>query len=327
MVSRSGRDVQAVEADVVAHVGDDRDVGGRHGPHEPGEEAGRAHPAGEDADHRADPSGAPRGRAPGPRPSVGSSDGQHRSRPAPRDQRRPARRASTGRRARSPTCGSWWSTAGETQEWFHLVKPFLGGPDYDPFWVDVFQFLDVIHTVKLAAGDLVIDVGCGPGWTVQWLAKLGHEVVGLDISQELLDIAERRMQTDPYPPYIGQPFRYDLRAHDIEAEPLGLERKARLALFESTLHHFYNPVAALRNTVEDLADDGVVAVIEAAAPPKGSEWDQANVEIMSRYHTIERPYTRDPAARHAGAGRAAVRRLPAPGERAVRPGGRRASTP
>ena len=21
---------------------------------------------------------------------------------------------------------------GETQEWFHLVKPFLGGPDYDP---------------------------------------------------------------------------------------------------------------------------------------------------------------------------------------------------
>jgi SAM-dependent methyltransferase len=181
---------------------------------------------------------------------------------------------------------------GETQEWFHLVKPFLGGPDYEPFWVDVFQFLDVVHTVRLAAGDLVIDVGCGPGWTVQWLAKLGHEVVGLDISQELLDIAERRMQTDPYPPYIGQPFRYDLRAHDIEAEPLGLDRKARLALFESTLHHFYNPVAALRNTVVDLADDGVVAVIEAAAPPKGSEWDQANVEIMSRYHTIERPYTR-----------------------------------
>lgn len=181
---------------------------------------------------------------------------------------------------------------GETQEWFHLVKPFLGGPDYDPFWVDVFQFLDVVHTAKLAPGDLVIDVGCGPGWTIQWLAKLGHEVVGLDISAELLDIAERRMQTDPYPPYIGQPFRYDLRVHDIEAQPLGLGRPARLALFESTLHHFFNPVAALRNTVTDLADDGVVAVIEAAAPPEGSEWDQSNVEIMERYHTIERPYTR-----------------------------------
>ncbi len=181
---------------------------------------------------------------------------------------------------------------GETQEWFHLLKPFLGGPDYEPFWVDVFHFLDVVRTARLAPGDLVIDVGCGPGWTIQWLAKLGHEVVGLDISAELLDIAERRMQTDPYPPYIGVPFRYDLRVHDIEAAPLGLGRPARLALFESTLHHFFNPVAALRNTVADLADDGVVAVIEAAAPPEGSEWDRQNVEIMDRYQTIERPYTR-----------------------------------
>ncbi len=181
---------------------------------------------------------------------------------------------------------------GKATELFHFTKPFQGGPDYGPFWVDVFQFLDVVHTAKLAPGDLVIDVGCGPGWTIQWLAKLGHEVVGLDISVELLDIAERRMQTDPYPPYIGAPFRYDLRVHDIEAEPLALGRKARLALFESTLHHFFNPVAALRNTAADLADDGIVAVIEAAAPPIGSEWDVQNVEIMDRYQTIERPYTR-----------------------------------
>jgi len=181
---------------------------------------------------------------------------------------------------------------GDSQQWYHLLKPFLGGPDYDPFWVDVFQFLDVVQAAKLAPGDLVIDVGCGPGWTVQWLAKLGHEVVGLDISAELLEVAERRMQTDPYPPYEGHPFRYDLRVHDIEDQPLNLGRKARLALFESTLHHFFNPVAALRNTVADLADDGIVAVIEAAAPPKGSSWHDENVEIMQRYQTIERPYTR-----------------------------------
>lgn len=184
------------------------------------------------------------------------------------------------------------ASGGVDEERFHLVKPFVGGPDYAPFWVDVFQFLDVVQTAKLAPGDLVVDVGCGPGWTVQWLAKLGHDVVGLDISAELLEVAETRMQTDPYPPYVHQGFTYDLREHDIEAAPLGLPRKARLALFESTLHHFFNPVAALRNTVADLADDGIVAVIEAAAPPKGSEWDLMNVEIMEKYDTIERPYTR-----------------------------------
>jgi SAM-dependent methyltransferase len=184
------------------------------------------------------------------------------------------------------------ASGGPDEERFHLVKPFVGGPDYSPFWVDVFQFLDVVQTAKLAPGDLVVDVGCGPGWTVQWLAKLGHNVVGLDISAELLEVAETRMQSDPYPPYLHQGFTYDLREHDIEEAPLGLAWKARLALFESTLHHFLNPVAALRNTRADLADDGIVAVIEAAAPPKGSEWDLMNVEIMEKYDTIERPYTR-----------------------------------
>lgn len=178
-------------------------------------------------------------------------------------------------------------------ERFHLTKPFAGGPDFAAFWVDVFQFLDVVHAVDLPAGSRIIDVGCGPGWTVHWLAKLGHEVIGLDISAELLEIAERRMQADPFPPFVGRPFVYELRVHDIEAAPLRLDRPVDLALFESTLHHFFDPVAALRNTAVDLADTGVVAVIEASAPPVGSIWHDQNVELMQRYHTIERPYSRD----------------------------------
>lgn len=182
---------------------------------------------------------------------------------------------------------------GEQAEWFHLTKPFLGGPDFGPFWVDVFQFLDVVHKMGLRQNSRVLDVGCGPGWTVQWLCKLGHEVIGLDISQELLDIAEQRMKTDPYAPYFDQPFRYELSNHDIEDRPLDLSRPVDLALFESTLHHFENPVAALRNVAADLAPDGALAVIEASAPPVGSEWHTQNVELMRRYHTIERPYTRE----------------------------------
>ena len=84
---------------------------------------------------------------------------------------------------------------------------------------------------------------------------------------------------------------------NLVAERQGLvaaeDQPARLALFESTLHHFYDPVAALRNTAADLAEDGLVAVIEAAAPPVGSEWHDQNVDLMRRYSTIERPYTRE----------------------------------
>ena len=181
---------------------------------------------------------------------------------------------------------------GEQAEWYHLVKPFVGGPDFEPLWVELFPFWDVVHKVDLPMRSRVLDVGCGPGWTVHWLAKLGHHVIGLDISEELLAIADRRMQSDPHPPFQGLPFSYELTAHDIESQPLHLDEPVQLALFESTLHHFYDPVAVLQNVAADLATDGVLAVIEAAAPDPDTQWHRDNVALMEQYHTIERPYTR-----------------------------------
>jgi len=175
---------------------------------------------------------------------------------------------------------------------YHLVKPFVAGPDFGPFWNEAFWFLDLVQRLDLPHCARVLDVGVGPGWTVHWLAKLGHHVVGLDISTELLDIAEQRMQSDPFPPFPDRPFAYDLREHDIEDKPLGLDEPCDVAIFEACLHHFFNPVAALRNVAEDLQPDGLIGVTEAAAPPVGSEWDVSNQELMERYHTIERPYTR-----------------------------------
>lgn len=182
---------------------------------------------------------------------------------------------------------------GPSVERFHLVKPFVGGPDYSTFWTDAFHFLDLVKAMDLPHQSRIIDVGCGPGWTVHWLCKLGHSVVGCDISAELLDVAEQRMKADPFPPYVERPFDYSLSIHDVENSPLDIGEPADAAVFESTLHHFYNPVATLRNIAADLKPDGIIGVVEAAAPPIGSEWDEANVELMTRYHTIERPYTRD----------------------------------
>ena len=104
----------------------------------------------------------------------------------------------------SPTCGSWWSRGASPRS----------GSTSDRSWAapttrcsgSTSSTSSTSSTPpRLAPGDLVIDVGCGPGWTIQWLAKLGHEVVGLDISAELLDIARAPHADRPYPPYMGQP--------------------------------------------------------------------------------------------------------------------------
>lgn len=182
---------------------------------------------------------------------------------------------------------------GAHAERYHLVKPFVGGPDFDPFFVDIYSFLNVVQALQLEMRSTIIDVGCGPGWTTLYLAKLGHRVVGLDISAELLDVARQRAASDPFPPFPDAPLAFDLVEHDIEDRPLGLDEPADCALLESTLHHFYNPVAALRNIAADLKPDGVIAVVEGAAPPPDSVYHQANVDLMVKYHTIERPYSAD----------------------------------
>jgi SAM-dependent methyltransferase len=181
---------------------------------------------------------------------------------------------------------------GDAGHWYHFVKPFVGGPDFTPFWVDVFYFLDMIKELDLPHRARIIDVGCGPGWTTQWLCKLGHQVIGLDISPELLAIAKERLETEPYAPFHGEPLAFELREHDIEAAPVGLDTPYEFALFESTLHHFYDPVSALRNVAADLSEHGVIAIIEASAPARGTVWYENNLDLMRTYRTIERPYTR-----------------------------------
>jgi SAM-dependent methyltransferase len=44
------------------------------------------------------------------------------------------------------------------------------------------------------AGQRVLDAGCGPGIYAAWLVEHGAEVVGLDVSAKMRELAERRLQ-------------------------------------------------------------------------------------------------------------------------------------
>lgn len=182
---------------------------------------------------------------------------------------------------------------GSHNEIFHLIKPFLGGPDFSVFFDEMYGFLNMLERLALAPRSRLLDVACGPGWTSHFLAKLGHEVVGLDISEPLIDLARRRITDEPYRVFPERPLNATFIVHDIEEAPLPGYDGFEVAFFESAMHHFYDPVSALRNVAESLAPDGVICVWESTAPTPGSESYQHIIEVMQRYHTLERPYTRD----------------------------------
>jgi SAM-dependent methyltransferase len=94
------------------------------------------------------------------------------------------------------------------QHWFEPIAEHLGSAYLRySFTKGTVQEVDfIVETLGLAAGERVLDVGCGPGRHAHELARRGVEVHGIDISQRFIDIA-----TQAAPP--GATFeRLDARA-------------------------------------------------------------------------------------------------------------------
>jgi len=176
---------------------------------------------------------------------------------------------------------------------YELIKPFQGGPDYTDFYTDISNFVNIMQKLALPSKSRILDVGCGAGWVTHFMAKLGHSVIGIDISDELLDIARERIAADKYPPYENMTFKTEFHNVDIEKEAFTTEEEFDCVMFMSTLHHFLNPIEAIKNSAVNLKKSGLIAIIEASAPEHNSVYDLHNREIMQKYKTLERPYTRN----------------------------------
>jgi 2-polyprenyl-6-hydroxyphenyl methylase/3-demethylubiquinone-9 3-methyltransferase len=68
----------------------------------------------------------------------------------------------------------WWDTQGEFKT-LHDINPLR---------------IQFIQSYADIAGRRIVDVGCGGGILTEGLAKQGAEVLGIDLSEELIDIAE-----------------------------------------------------------------------------------------------------------------------------------------
>jgi SAM-dependent methyltransferase len=74
--------------------------------------------------------------------------------------------------------------------WDRRARDFRGGDEDSPY---VAGFMDAM---RLRPGESVLDVGCGSGALALPLARVGHEVVGLDFSAGMLGVLRRRASED-----------------------------------------------------------------------------------------------------------------------------------
>lgn len=193
---------------------------------------------------------------------------------------------------------------GESYRSWHYTKPFiaqplLGAPLHDDssqtgvdkyvLWNELYPILNILKKVDLLPHSNVLDIACGPGWISHFIGKMGHSVLGVDISEEMLKIARERIESEPFPPYPLKKLNVKFLMHDLEESPIPTTELFDLILIDSALHHFYNPIRALKNISTHLAPSGILAIIEAIIP--GGPPGPIEMAIMEKYHTLERPYT------------------------------------
>lgn len=178
---------------------------------------------------------------------------------------------------------------------FHLTKPFKTFQDNSSsirlqtqeFSREISFFAYILSVLELPISSSFLDVACGTGWVSHYLGKLGFRVCGFDISPAMIDLAKERVAADPWPTTNGELLNINFFVHDIEESPLTTTEKFDVAILESALHHFVDPIKTLQNIRHNLADDGLVVIIEGSSDGT----DDYCREIMERFNTLERPYT------------------------------------
>ena len=123
----------------------------------------------------------------------------------------------------------------------------------------------------------VLDMGCGSGWTSLFFAKQGHQVVGVDLAENMIQLARELAAESDAPESLA------FLCSDYEA--LKFENEFDCVVFFDCLHHADDERAALASAWRALKPGGVVITHE---PGEGHSVGPHSVRAMELYGVNER---------------------------------------
>ena len=120
-------------------------------------------------------------------------------------------------------------------------------------------FGDGVRAAAVAAagiepGTVVADVGTGTGFLAEAAMNAGARVIGIDVSDAMLEQARSR--------FAGRPF--EARAGDADALPLA-DGEAAVVMANMVLHHAPDPPGAIREMARALRPGGRLVITDADA--------------------------------------------------------------
>lgn len=152
-----------------------------------------------------------------------------------------------------------------------LEKPFCDAR-CDVYLMDVAQIMSVLPPPPAK----LLDLGCGSGWTSELFARRGYQVLGIDISADMIDIAKQRIE--PNLEFAVCDYEANLSVRGFDA-----------AVIYDALHSAEDEEKVQRSVYGALADGGVIVTIE---PGVGHSMSEEALEVSRKYGTTEKdmPY-------------------------------------
>lgn len=143
-------------------------------------------------------------------------------------------------------------TGGLERVWLN-EKPFRGADVHESARL-LRDLAAIVELLDLAPGARALDLGCGPGWTSCFLARMGYRVTGLDLAPDMITLARRRAAREQVTDLT------EFRVADSEQFNFPSEYDA--VLVYDTLHHTQAETAVLANCYRALKPGGKILVAE-----------------------------------------------------------------
>jgi SAM-dependent methyltransferase len=176
---------------------------------------------------------------------------------------------------------------GPAAELWLRTKPF-GAPPERELVECLRTFAHIVDHLGLGLRDQVLDVGCGPGWLSEFLARCGYAVTGVDVSQDMVEIARGRIAA--IDGEVGAGIRPYAEFHALPVRQLPWVGRYEAAVLYDTMHHFDDELETLRTIRRTLAPGGRIYIHEGVRPEPGSEGERFLIEEMREYGTLESPF-------------------------------------
>jgi ubiquinone/menaquinone biosynthesis C-methylase UbiE len=169
-------------------------------------------------------------------------------------------------------------------------KPFDPTPGNPQYFRLMFDLINILQSMQIPGNGRILEVGSGPGWVTEILLMLGFSVESLEPSADLIKIARERCSS------LASHYRQSttplVQFHQSTLEEIEFDEESFDAiLFFDVLHHVVNEELAINKSFRFLKPGGCLGVVEGAWHPEFKALEQALVEEMAKFGTLENPFS------------------------------------